>query len=164
VKLHKNRPKVYIETSVISYYTNKISRDLKIAADQILTRDWWEIVLPKLEPYISEYVLLEIGQGNSIEATIRKQAVKGFESISETQSVVQLAENYLKRLPIPKKAKLDAYHLAAATIFGMDFLVSWNCKHIANAFMIKPIQKINDGLGLPTPVICVPTELMEVLK
>jgi len=152
---------VYIESSVVSYFTNPISSDIITAGKQQTTRIWWETVLPKMKPYVSDYVFREIQKGDSKKAEARRQAVASIELLDETPLVVELAKTYLKKLPIPRKSELDAYHLAIATAFKIDFLVSWNCKHIANIFMIRPIQKINDGFNLSTPLICIPTVMIE---
>ncbi|MBF0315561.1 MAG: type II toxin-antitoxin system VapC family toxin [Oligoflexia bacterium] len=157
----KKRLSVYIETSVISYYANQLSRDIVLAGKQQTTRDWWENVLPKLKVYVSPYVLAEISKGTPKEVEMRKSAVMHFEVLEEIPDVVSLAKGYLKKMSIPRKSEIDAYHLAIATIYNLDFIVSWNCKHIANAFMIKQIQKINGEFNLSSPLICVPTEMME---
>jgi hypothetical protein len=158
----RKKPIVYLETSVISYYTAQFSAVLKIAAEQQITRDWWERALPQCHPVISIYVIDEITKGNEKEAQVRVKAVDGFQIFGESDLVKELAFAYLKKLSIPKKAEVDAFHLASSAINETDFLLSWNCKHIANAFMYPMIKKINEYYGLKSPIICTPRELMEV--
>lgn len=155
-------PSVYIETTVISYLTSGPSPVIKIAADQQTTREWWAKVLPKVDPVISEFVIFEISRGDVAQASARREVSKTFESLERTPQVDMLAKAYLKKLSIPERSHLDAFHLAIASVYNVDFLISWNCKHIANAFMARPIAKINKEMGFQTPIICTPRELMEV--
>ncbi|RKX37529.1 MAG: DNA-binding protein [Verrucomicrobia bacterium] len=125
---------VYIETSVVSYLTARPSRDLVVAAHQQITHEWWDNVLfKKYEPCISEEVVREASYGDFHAADLRLSA----------------------------SAKADAVHLAASVLNSMDYLVSWNCRHIANGHVIKLIQAENQKRGLVTPVICTPEELLE---
>lgn len=156
------KPSVYIETSVISYYTSKASKDLVTAGHQIITLDWWEKAQPKFECYISPYVMQEISKGNPEMAAKRVKAVESFSSLELSNEIDSIAQRYIKALQIPEHAIVDAYHLAISSHYDVDYLVSWNCSHIANAHMIKQLRKINETLKLPMPVICTPEELMEV--
>lgn len=155
-------PTVYIESSVISYYTNEMSNFLEIAAAQKITHEWWHKIMPKLRPYISPYVFSEISNGNIQEANKRKSVIERIEILTETKDVIDLARKYFHQLSLPKKAELDAFHLAIATVYNIDFLVSWNCKHIANSFKFNKIKNINNKLGFNTPNICIPTMMMEI--
>lgn len=158
----KKRPVVYLETTIISYYTNQISSVLKIAAEQQITREWWDNILPKCDPRISIYVAREVQRGDLDEAKKRTALIANIPAFTESDLVINLAKEYLKRLPIPKRAEVDAYHLAVASANETDFLLSWNCKHIANAMMYPMIKKINNTHGVGSPTICTPLELMEV--
>jgi hypothetical protein len=156
-------PIVYLETTVLSYYSNALSKkDPKIAAEQQITRDWWKNALPKCDPRVSLYVLDEISKGDPKEAAKRLELVREMMILGETELIKQLAKAYLKKLPIPKRAEADAYHLAISSAHETNFLLSWNCKHIANAMMYPTIRKINEHYGLESPIICTPMELMEV--
>jgi hypothetical protein len=156
------KPKVYIETSVISYYAGNPSRDLIILAHQHLTTMWWEKALPKVAPYISEFVRAEIVKGDRSASKRRLETCASFPVLATSAELETLAEEYFKKLGIPESAKVDAYHIACATIFRLDYLLTWNCTHIANAVMKKQIEKINESFGFETPVICTPEELLEV--
>jgi hypothetical protein len=153
---------VYLESSVVSYFANEINSDLKVAAEQRITREWWGKVLPKLESYISPFVIGEIESGNPLSARIRFEAIRGIKILPVTDAVHELAAVYIKKLALPKNDQVDAFHLAVVAVHELDFLVSWNCKHIANAFKFPLIRKINVSMGYRVPTICTPRELMEV--
>ncbi len=155
------KPTVYIETSVISYYTAKPSRDIIILAHQEITREWWKDKIRHYTPYVSSVVIDEITEGNQIESKKRIKEVQKFKSLEVTNSVIELAKIYLKETSLPEKARIDSYHLALSTFHGVDFLVTWNCKHIANGNVVKKIQTINEREGYQTPFICTPEELIE---
>ena len=153
---------VYIETSVVSYLTARPSRDLVVAAHQQITRDWWDHVLfDKYEPCISLAVVDEAGRGDSVAAQLRLSALAGIKQLALTDEVKALAVVYCGVLDLPVSAELDAVHLAVSVIHGVDYLASWNCRHIANGHVIKSVQLENLKRGLVTPVICTPEELVE---
>jgi predicted nucleic acid-binding protein len=158
----KKRGSVYLESSVISYYANSISSDLKVAAEQKITQDWWAAVLPQFDAFISDYVLQEVELGRRTEAAARLKIAQSLTVLPENKDVYGLASEYVKRLALPKNGEMDAFHLATAAVHQIDFLLSWNCKHIANAFKYRKIREINQKLGFFVPVICTPRELMEV--
>ena len=93
--------------------------------------------------------------------TRRIKAVESFQSLALNKEVDALAKVYLKVVQPPEHAITDAYHLAIAAFYGIDYLISWNCTHIANGHIIKQLQKINVSSNIQTPVICTPEELME---
>jgi predicted nucleic acid-binding protein len=152
---------VYIESSVISYYTARRSRDIIVAAHQEITLDWWEKAMPFYESFVSQIVFDEISRGNPKAAKQRLAAIQEFKVLEMTQDVAALASLYYRALDIPEKAMNDTFHLALAVYHGMDYLVTWNCTHIAAGRVIGIIQIINDGQGFQTPIICTPEELME---
>jgi predicted nucleic acid-binding protein len=155
------KPRLYIETSVISYYTARPSRDLIVAGHQQITQQWWLQQLARYEPYISEVVQEEISRGDPPAVALRLRAVRGFARLLVTPDVTRLARKYYDALDLPDKARLDALHLALAVQHGMDYLVSWNFTHIVGARPRGVIQKINYRLRLETPIICTPEELIE---
>jgi len=156
------KPTVYIETSVISYLTAYMSRDLVVAAHQQLTQDWWKQALPQLEAYISSVVLEEISQGDSDAAARRTKVVGSFGILEVVPEVKELADLYFTAIDISEKARADSYHLALSVYHGMDYLVTWNCTHIAGGKVKRIIDVVNSKRGVNTPVICTPEELMEV--
>jgi len=151
----------YIESTVISYYSAVRTRDLVVAAHQELTSEWWEVVLPGLDPYISQIVVDEISRGDSDAAERRLAAVAEFRLLQVTADVVSLADEYFAALDIPAKARSDSLHLVLATCHGMDYLVSWNCKHISSGRVRNIVAAVNEQRGYETPIICTPEELME---
>jgi len=152
---------VYIETSVVSYFTARPSRDLVVAAHQQLTREWWESALPRLAPFSSAVVLEEAGRGDPQAARERLRVLANLPLLEVLPEVRDLADHYFSVLDIPEQARADAYHLAIATWHGMDYLVSWNCAHIVAARVRRVVHEINADRGIQTPVICTPEELME---
>ena len=156
------KPTIYIETSVISYLTSRPSRDLITAAHQQITHEWWDKGLPLCEAYISPIVIEEISQGDPEAAQLRIEKVSSFSLLEVIPEVQELATVYFSQLGIPEKAIADTFHLALATCHGIDFLTSWNCKHIVNGRVKMIVQEINAKQSLHTPVICTPEELMEV--
>ncbi len=153
---------VYIESSVISYYTAKPSRDLIVAAHQQITLEWWEIVRPKINCFVSPFVIQEISRGNEEAAQKRINAISDFSVLELNREIQELAQKYFASLEIPDKAKLDASHIAVAVWHKMDYVLSWNCKHIVSGRIRKMLEEINDKLNIKTPVLCTPEELMEV--
>jgi predicted nucleic acid-binding protein len=156
------KPTVYIESTVISYYTARRSRDIIVAAHQEITLVWWENVLPQLHPFISQIVFDEIERGDKSAADRRLKKVKDFDILEVKQEIVILADEYYKVLDIPQKARNDSFHLAIAVYHGLDYLVTWNCTHIAAGRVRSIIESLNHEKGYMTPVICTPEELMEV--
>lgn len=152
---------VYIESSVISYYTARRSRDIIIAAHQEITLEWWEKALPSFEPFVSQIVYDEVSRGDPKSAQKRLEAIQKINVLEITPDAAELAKLYYRALNIPEKAINDAFHLALAVYHGMDYMVTWNCTHIAAGRVISIVQNINDECGYQTPIICTPEELME---
>ncbi len=149
---------VYLETSVVSYYTGRPSRDLIVLAHQQITRDWWEIALEEYNIYISEIVIEEMSMGDSEAVSKRLDAVKDFAKLELNENVEKLMDIYMTKLEIPPKAFRDALHLAFTSVHEIDYLVTWNCTHIANVNIIKKVRRINTELNMPIPIICTPEE------
>ena len=156
------KPTVYIETSVVSYLTARPSRDLIIAAHQQITRDWWDIALPKCEAFISAIVLEEAAKGDPEAARLRLKQLDSFQVLEVFEEVRKLAEAYFAATQLPERARADSYHLALASWHGLDYLVSWNCTHIVSGRVRMLVEEINATFGIRTPIICTPEELMEV--
>jgi len=152
---------VYVESTVISYYAASRTRDLIMAAHQEITWEWWQGVLPGLDPYVSQIVFDEISRGDTDAAQRRLAAAREFRVLEMTPDVASLADAYFEALDIPEKARNDSFHLALAVCHGMDYLVSWNCTHISSGRVRNVVARINDDKGYETPIICTPEELME---
>ena len=158
------KPTAYIETTVISYLTARVSNDLIVAAHQQITQEWWEKSLKYFSPFVSPIVLDEASKGDQEVAKLRLEKVKNFPVLKITPEIKILAEKYFFSLSIPEKAKADTYHLAIASWHKIDFLVTWNCSHLANGFIIRELKRINSDLEIKSPEICTPEELMEVFN
>ena len=156
------KPSVYIETTIISYLTAKPSRDLIIAAHQQITTEWWTDVRPQVDCYVSPFLIDEASRGDTTYAQKRLDEIVDFTVLEVNEEIEDLAQQYFAALQIPEKAKIDAFHLAVAAWHKMDYLLSWNCKHIASGRVQKMMQETNARLGVHTPIVCTPEELMEV--
>ena len=155
-------PKVYIETSLVSYLVARRSRDIIVAARQQLTNDWWENERSKYELFVSEVVLQEARLGDPDEIVKRMTALNNVPLIPVTNEAGLLAEELLRRGALPAKAERDALHIAVATVHRIDYLLSWNCKHIANAHVRKMADRIFRAAGYEPSVICTPEEMGEI--
>ena len=151
---------VYLETSVVSYLTALGSRDLVSAAHQEVTRAWWA-GRQAFDVYISQFVLDEAGAGDPNAASRRLVALEGLPLLEVTDDVFGLASRLIADGGLPVKARVDAFHVAVATVHGVDYLLSWNCTHIANASLRTKIESICRASGFRPPVICTPIELTE---
>lgn len=154
------KPKVYIETSIVSYYTSHPSRDLVTAARQQITREWWEENRYWFEVYISAPVLEEAKGGDPSAAEKRLEAIAGMPVLKITAEAEELAASLGKAGPISEEHSEDALHIALATVNGMDFLLTWNFSHINNAIIKKGIIRVAENHGYECPVICSPDELL----
>lgn len=155
------KPKVYIETTIPSYLTARPSRDLVIAGNQELTREWWFERRSLFDLYISQFVLDEAEVGDSEAAKRRMDILADLSELKISDEAESLTEKLLGEGVVPRKAATDAAHIAVAAVGGMDFLLTWNCKHIANARMMRKIYLVCESAGFKCPVICTPAELME---
>jgi hypothetical protein len=153
------KSKVYIETTIVSYLTARPGRDLVIAAHQQLTQEWWTNRRDDFELYASQLVVQESSAGDAQMAHLRLAALDEISLLNVNQDAVNLARILVSKGPIPKKAAVDALHIAVATVHGMDYLLTWNCRHIANAEMQTAVAAISRASGYEPPVICTPEEL-----
>jgi hypothetical protein len=151
---------VYIETSIIGYLTARKSNNLIVMANVEATRQWWDTRRTQFDLYISQTVLDEIARGDVEIASKRLEIVNDFPLLEVNEAVQSLAMQFLMKSNLPAKAADDALHIAVATIFGLDYLLTWNCKHIANAQIQKKLAQISFDTGYELPTICTPYELM----
>ena len=152
--------KVYLETTIASYLTARPSRDLVVAAHQELTIEWWANHRQRFDLYISEFVLREAAKGDESAAARRLAELKGIEVLDLDDGARELARVFVERRLIPEKAVEDAFHVAVATAQGMDFLLTWNCRHIANAEVVERLEAVCLELGYLIPTLCTPEQLM----
>jgi hypothetical protein len=147
------RPRLYLETTIPGYLTARRSRDLVTAAHQELTRRWWD--------NRSQKVVEEAGGGDANEAARRLDALKGIPVLEVTREARDFAKKLIKQVPLPAKAAVDGLHIALAVVHAMDYLLTWNCSHIANAALRDRIERVCRRSKYKVPVICTPEELLE---
>lgn len=155
------KQRLYIETTIISYLTARKSRNSIVAGRQALTREWWEHRRTAFDLVISELVFEEAAAGDQEAAKRRLEYISGMLSLHISDEAVSLAEALVSKGPIPSEYGEDALHIALCAVHGIDFLVTWNCRHLANAFHRHQIEAVVEARGYRCPVICTPEELME---
>jgi predicted nucleic acid-binding protein len=151
---------VYIETSILGYLTARSTKNLILAGNIEVTRDWWKLRRSTFTLYISQVVLSEAAQGDAEMAAQRLEAMRGLPLLEVTDAVEDLASQFMMRSNLPPKASDDAVHIALATVSSLNYLLTWNCKHIANAQIQRKLREISSDFGYTLPVICTPYELM----
>jgi hypothetical protein len=156
------KPTIYLDTTIVSAIVGRLNPLPENARRQKFTRDWWRLVLPLFTPVISTYVFEEASDGDDRLAIERRKHLAPFRLLIGNDDVVALGEQYLLATKLPEKVRLDAYHMACAAIFRIEYLATWNCTHINNAVFRRIIDGINRAQGIITPIICTPEELTEV--
>lgn len=151
---------IYLETSFISYLTASPSRDVVIAGHQAATHEWWEKRRQEFELYLSEVVIAEAQRGDVQAVAARLAITKSLPLLEVNARASELTKCLLKHKAVPEKAIEDAAHIAIACVHGMDYLLTWNCKHIANAESYKAIERVCESQHYDPPVICTPTEFL----
>jgi len=151
---------VYIETSILGYLTARPSRDIIVAANIEITREWWNTRRSDFQLYSSQAVVKETSQGDVMIASQRLEILANLALLDLNQAVLDLAEQFLERSNLPAKADVDAVHIAVASVHGMDYLLTWNCKHIANAQIQGKLADISLDFGYELPILCTPYELL----
>nr|VFK36334.1 MAG: PIN domain-containing protein [Candidatus Kentron sp. SD]VFK38535.1 MAG: PIN domain-containing protein [Candidatus Kentron sp. SD] len=150
---------VYIETSVISYLTARPSKTILGAAHQQLTKLWWDQRI-SYDLFVSQVVWRECAAGDPDAATKRLRAIEGLDVLAISEETIELAEDLVTQRLIPTKALEDALHICVATMHRADFLLTWNCRHIANPLIQEGIAEYLEPKGLFLPIICTPEELL----
>lgn len=153
------KPRVYVETSVFSYLTSRDSASLVGASRQLLTRRWWNR-REEFELYISEVVLRECKAGDTQAAAARLAATADIALLELDDKAAGIAGALISNAIMPSKAAEDALHIAIAAVHQVDFLLSWNFKHIANPVIQAKIASYLQGVGLALPFICPPEDLL----
>ena len=154
------KPKVYIETTIVSYLAAGPNRNVIVAGHQQTTHDWWELRKDGFELYSSQMVATEAGRGDASLANRRLELLKSLPVLDTNDEARALARALIERGPTPREEPEDALHIAVATVHGMHFLLTWNCTHIANAQMQLALYETCLSEGFELPRICTPTELM----
>ncbi|NCO35284.1 MAG: DNA-binding protein [Armatimonadetes bacterium CG2_30_59_28] len=151
---------VYLETTIVSYMVSDPSRDLIIAGHQQITRDWWADRRQFFSCSVSQQVVDEASKGDADQAARRLAILHTLPKLPITPTVSQLAEELVQSGAIPPKAAGDAVHVAVATVAGVGYVLTWNCRHIANAQVLKQVANVCAHCGYELPSVCTPEELM----
>jgi len=154
-------PSVYLETTIISYLTARPSRDLVVAGHQETTRQWWETRRGEYRLYISAFVIDEASAGDAEAAERRMNMLEGIDVLDVDPGAEKLALAILAALDIPEKARIDAYHIGYAMFYEMDYLLTWNCSHLANGAAMRRLADFARRENHWLPIIVTPLELMD---
>jgi hypothetical protein len=154
------RSAIYLDTTVVSYLTARLSRQISIARRQDITRVWWENYRHRHTLWISNVVLNEAAAGNIVESRARLNAVIEIPALDLDSQSKRLAQKLVGGGRLPEKALTDAQHLAIAATHSISLLLTWNCKHLANPFIYPKIVQACETEGLRCPEICTPEDLM----
>lgn len=154
------KPRLYLETSIISYQVARSSRDIITLARQQQTHDWWDRRRHAFDLFVSQIVLDEVAIGDRAAAGLRLDLIRGLPLLDVTPESLELARVILKSAGLPRQAGADALHIAVSTLHGMHFLLTWNSKQIANAEHRQRVEKACRQAGYEPPVLCTPDELM----
>ncbi len=153
------KPKVYLEPSVISYLTARPSKTIVGAAHQQITQEWWD-TRNQYDLFVSVRVVGECQAGNEEAANKRLAVLEHIPLLQVTEASLEIAEALVRKCIVPRKAAEDALHIAIATVAEIDYLLTWNCKHIANPFIQRDIEDYLEEIGWSLPFICTPEELL----
>ena len=151
---------VYLETTFISYLVARPSRDLLVAAHQQATHDWWANRRSEFECSVSQVVIDEASAGDPAEVQKRLAIIGGLPALDVAETAESLTRAIMAAGILPLHAFPDAAHVAVAAVHAVDYLLTWNCKHLANAQIARRIAVVCENLGHRMPIICTPEELM----
>ncbi len=157
------KPAVYVETTIAGHLTSRLPKDSKVAGQMLATREWWDGSRVDFDCYTSQTVLDEAARGDPNAAAERLKVLQDIPLIKVPGVAVdQLSKLLLQRNALPLKARIDSVHLATAAVAGMTYLLTWNCKHLANVTLRSTIEQACRDSGYEPPLICTPAELNEV--
>ncbi|HEX5244706.1 MAG TPA: type II toxin-antitoxin system VapC family toxin [Tepidisphaeraceae bacterium] len=156
------KPTVYIETTIIGHLTSRVPQDPLVAGQMVATRKWWDESRQHFQLLTSEVARVECSRGDPQAASERLELIANLTMAQALPDFESLAELLLVRHALPAKARIDAFHVAIAPTNSIEYLLTWNCRHLANATMRTKIEATCQERGYPAPIICTPYELMEV--
>jgi hypothetical protein len=154
------KPKVYLETTMVSYQAARSSRDLVVAAHQQITQEWLSKRKADFSLYVSELVIEEAAKGDPSAAKRRLDFLENIGVLAVDNEALALALKIVNAGCVPEVAGADALHVPIAAVNGMDYLLTWNCAHINNAEIAKKIEGTCGDAGYRCPVICTPEQLL----
>jgi len=132
-----------------------------MAARQILTHRWWNGERSNYELVTSQYVIDEASEGDPDLAAERLESLDGIPLLPPDPGVETIANEIMGRAILPPKALFAAIHIAIVAHHRVDYLLTWNCRHIANAKILPRIYAVLNDLSVPIPIICTPEEMVE---
>jgi len=154
--------KVYLETSFVNYLTGRSTSNVKVASEQAYTRQWWESEKDLCDVFVSGYTIAESEDGGPEYVKRRLDAIRGIPVLpDETEKVVSLARKLLAGHAVPEGEVTDAMHIASAAVAGMDVLLTWNCKHMANPHTLPRTRSIVVAEGYTCPAVMTPKTFLE---
>ena len=156
------KPSVYVETSVVSYLTARPSRDLVVAAHQQATHEWWSSASSRFELFTSQAVLAEASAGDPAHANARLRILETMDVLEVDENAEAIAGRLLESRVVPKNAAVDALHIGIAVANGVDYLVTWNFRHLANAMIRSRVNAECSAMGFRPVVICTCEEMREI--
>lgn len=155
------KPRVYLETSFMFYLTGRETSDPKIASDQAYTRRWWEEQGPRCELFCSQFVVDESLRRDMERVRMRQEMIAKAALLPFDAKVDFIAQKLLDGFAVPKTEMTDAQHIAISAFYGMDYLLSWNCHHLANPVTFPKTKRIIESFGLTCPAIITPRSYLE---
>ncbi len=153
------KPRVYVETSIPSFY-HELRTTPDVVARRDWTRQWWDDAPAKYELLTSPAVINELSAGIPERSELRLSLIRNLPLLPIEQAITEIAATYVQQKVMPADPTGDALHLAIASFHKCDFLVTWNCAHIANANKFGHIRRVNSMLGLFVPALVTPLELL----
>jgi hypothetical protein len=154
------KPSVYIETTIFGFLTARPSRIIVQAARQELTRRWWEEERRKYRTFASAHVIEEAQAGDPSAAAKRLDAISSVEMLAPAVELESLAARIQEALQLPQKARFDALHVAYAVYYELDYLLTWNCTHLANSMVLRRLTDFLREQRFWQPIICTPEEMI----
>jgi hypothetical protein len=150
-----------LETTIVGYLAMRVSGLLRVAANQQATRDWWDNHRLRFDLFVSRFVVDECSDGDPVAAQERLAYLQGIPLLEVSDDVTSLAASLVAGVPLPQQAAIDAMHISVAAVNGVEYLLTWNCRHIANPSLRARIERLCRRMGFEPPVICTPQELLE---
>jgi len=155
------KPTVYLETTIVSYLTARPSRDLRVRGHQVATHRWWDDERGRYSTLISTRVIEEARRGDPEAAAKRLAILSALEVLADRPEIEALATLLRDEIPIPERYSFDAFHMAFAIHYRLDYLLTWNCSHLANAECSRRLADLSREHGFWLPIICTPDNLIE---
>lgn len=161
--MNPDLPNCYIDSSVISFLTGRPSADLRIAARQIITQDWWRVAASRSNLLISSLVVEEISGGDGVAAAKRRNVIQDIPLLVINEEIISLADRIQTGMHFPDQIRADCIHLACVLFYRIDLLVSWNFKHLVGPEIRRRFDRLVRSWNMPECNLCTPEEIMEEL-